>query len=44
VQARSDEGVGLVIPPRQADCTGLRPSWWPFTFNVCDDDDDDDAV
>jgi hypothetical protein len=29
-------GIGLVIPPREADCTGLRPSWYPFQINVCD--------
>lgn len=29
-------GVGLRIPPRMSDCSGARPSWYPFQMNVCD--------
>jgi hypothetical protein len=29
-------GIGLEIPEREADCTGARPSWYPFQINVCD--------
>lgn len=32
----ADRGIGLEIPPRKADCTGVRPSWYPFVRNVCD--------
>lgn len=39
VQAPKDAGIGLEIPPREADCSGMRPSWYPFAFNVCDCDD-----
>lgn len=35
-------GIGLEIPPREADCSGVRPSWYPFQVNVCDCDDDPD--
>lgn len=38
---QSAEGVGLYIPPRQSDCTGLHPSWRPIVLNVCDQDDPD---
>jgi hypothetical protein len=31
-------GVGLRIPERKADCSGVRPSWYPFQVNVCDVD------
>jgi hypothetical protein len=31
-------GAGLHIPERKSDCTGVRPSWYPFVFNVCDQD------
>jgi hypothetical protein len=39
VQSPRRAGVGLEIPPRQADCSGVRPSWFPFQVNVCDCDD-----
>lgn len=39
VQAPKDAGIGLEIPPREADCSGVRPSWYPFQVNVCDCDD-----
>jgi hypothetical protein len=39
VHAPRSAGVGLYIPPRQADCSGVRPSWFPFQVNVCDCDD-----
>ena len=32
-------GVGLEIPERRSDCSGERPSWFPFANNVCDCDD-----
>ena len=32
----SAAGIGLDIPERQSDCTGARPSWYPFQANVCD--------
>lgn len=35
-------GVGLRIPERKADCSGVRPSWFPFQVNVCDCCDDPD--
>jgi hypothetical protein len=38
VQAPARAGIGLEIPPREADCSGVRPSWYPFVFNVCDID------
>jgi hypothetical protein len=38
VQAPADQGIGLCIPPRESDCSGVRPSWYPFVFNVCDCD------
>jgi hypothetical protein len=31
-------GIGLRIPERQSDCSGVRPSWYPFQMNVCDQD------
>lgn len=31
-------GIGLEIPERRADCSGQRPSWYPFQMNVCDVD------
>jgi hypothetical protein len=34
--APCDAGVGLRIPERQSDCSGIRPSWYPFVYNVCD--------
>jgi hypothetical protein len=40
VQAPKGAGVGLRIPPRESDCSGVRPSWWPFQINVCDHCDD----
>lgn len=39
VQAPARAGIGLAIPPREADCSGQRPSWYPFQINVCDCDD-----
>jgi hypothetical protein len=38
VQAPLNRGVGLHIKPRRSDCSGVRPSWYPFAFNVCDCD------
>jgi hypothetical protein len=38
VQAYMSDGVGVTFPPRQADCSGVRPSWYPFQMNVCDED------
>lgn len=32
----SAAGVGLRIPERESDCSGVRPSWYPFQVNVCD--------
>jgi hypothetical protein len=37
VQAPKDAGIGLDIPEREADCSGVRPSWWSFAYNVCDE-------
>lgn len=36
-------GVGLVIPERRSDCTGQRPSWYPFQIQVdlCEGDSPD---
>lgn len=31
-------GIGLHIPERKSDCSGVRPSWVPFVYNVCDQD------
>ena len=36
VSAPVGEGAGFRFPPRQADCCGVRPSWYPFAINVCD--------
>lgn len=36
VQAPKTAGIGLRIPERRADCSGRRPSWYPFVYNVCD--------
>lgn len=36
VQAPKTAGIGLDIPPRESDCSGMRPAWYPFQFNVCD--------
>lgn len=33
---QGNRGIGLVFPSREADCTGLRPAWYPFQVNVCD--------
>lgn len=38
VQAPRTHGVGLVIPPRESDCSGQHPAWWSWVHNVCDDD------
>lgn len=40
VQAAAWAGIGLPIPPRRSDCTGARPSWYPFQKNVCDEAED----
>lgn len=40
-EVQSAKTVGYDIPPRRADCTGRRPSWYPFQINVCDQDDPD---
>jgi hypothetical protein len=37
----SGPGEGIVIPPRFADCSGVRPSHYPLAVNVCDDVFDD---
>lgn len=29
-------GVRLRVPERRSDCSGVRPSWYPFQINVCD--------
>jgi hypothetical protein len=31
-------GIGLQVPGRRSDCSGARPSWYPFEVNVCDVD------
>jgi len=43
VQAPRTEGVGLAVPPRKADCTGRRPSTYPWQIQVdaCDHDGPD---
>lgn len=38
---QSSRGIGLTIPVRQADCSGVHPSWRPFAVNVCDSACDD---
>jgi len=38
VQAPASAGIGLHIPERKSDCSGVRPSWYPFQVNVCDQD------
>lgn len=38
---QSAQTVGLYIPPRESDCSGVRPSWYPFQINVCDEDCDE---
>lgn len=40
-EVQSARGAGYLIPPRVADCSGRRPSWYPFQINVCDRDDPD---
>jgi hypothetical protein len=42
VAAPASEGIGLEIPPREADCSQVRPSWYPFQMNVCDSVEDVD--
>ena len=37
---QSSRGVGLRLPLREADCSGVRPSWSPFAVNVCDEAED----
>ena len=34
VSAPRNEGIGLTIPERKADCTGRRPEWFPFQIQV----------
>lgn len=41
IQAPADEGAGIAFPRRLSDCTGKRPSWYPFQINVCDQDEPD---
>jgi hypothetical protein len=41
VQAPKGLGAGIEFPPREADCSGVRPSWYPFQINVCDIDTPD---
>lgn len=41
VQTPRWAGIGLRFPPRQSDCSGERPSWYPFQVNVCDVDGPD---
>lgn len=38
VQLPRSVGAGVRIPKREADCSGVRPSWYPFQINVCDQD------
>lgn len=40
VQAPREAGVGLAIPERKSDCSGVRPSWFSFAVNVCDEAED----
>jgi hypothetical protein len=40
-EVQSSRGVGLLIPPRESDCSGVRPSHYPLAVNVCDDVFDD---
>lgn len=35
---QSSSGAGIHIPPRLSDCSGRRPSWYPFHANVCEVD------
>lgn len=35
-EVQSNRGIGLAIPVREADCSGVRPAWYPFQVNVCD--------
>jgi hypothetical protein len=37
-QAPLHRGIGLYFKPRRSDCSGVRPSWYPFAVNVCDCD------
>lgn len=37
-EVQSARTKGYYIPPREADCSGARPSWYPFQINVCDED------
>jgi hypothetical protein len=39
VQAPRRAGIGLRIAPPESDCSGVRPSWYAFAYNVCDCDD-----
>jgi hypothetical protein len=40
VQAPASEGVGYHFPERKSDCSGGRPSWFPFQIAVCDVDEE----
>lgn len=40
-EVQSARGAGIPIPPRESDCSGTRPSWYPVVVNVCDQDDPD---
>lgn len=40
VMAPASEGAGVDFPERESDCSGQRPSWFPFQINVCDVDED----
>jgi hypothetical protein len=39
--APQSASAGIPIPPRRSDCSGVRPSWFPFQINVCDEYEDD---
>jgi hypothetical protein len=43
VSAPLGEGAGIAMPKRESDCSGQRPSWFPFGVNVeaCDLDNAD---
>jgi len=41
-QVPRSAGIGLDIPERKSDCSGVRPSWYPFQMNVCDIDAPDE--
>lgn len=43
ISARRSEGVGMVFPVRDSDCSGVRPGWFPFQIQVdaCENDGPD---